>query len=287
MIDQDDLMRRIIAQGELFYAATLINCVAVNLSEKKLIGIPDQSLERCLCRKLNQTTHKETNLDHVFTFCSQPTKTQKKLIYNCPYGFTNIIVPVSVNDTVRGGLLAGPILNKRPDEILVSLDMPEKDKYRDIIFYELKKYKHYETKQIVALSEILMSLMTPVVEYCDHKFEEELAGSENYSLITCKALNYIKCHYHDNITLSDVAKATFVNPSYLSRIFNKEVKTSFSAYLNKYRVEKSKKLLVEKSYNVVDVCLLVGFENQSYYNKIFKQFEGATPSQFRKNHSGV
>ena len=282
MVNQKELMSKIVRVGELFHTATLINCVAVNLIDRELISIPEQSMENCFCWKINACISRETNLDHVFVYCSRPTNLRKQSVYHCPYGFTNIIVPIAISGEIRAGLLAGPILNRCPEQIINFVNIPGKDIYKDTGRNELKKYKYYDINQIVALSELLVLMLEPVEKGYEQKGMEHDNVGNNFSITIRMALEYIKNHYHENITLGDVARAVYVNPSYLSRIFNREVKTSFSAYLNKYRIEKSKMLLAERAYSIVDVCLLVGFENQSYYNKVFKQVEGATPSQFRK-----
>ncbi len=282
MLSHEALMDKIIERGVLFYTATLIQCVAINLKNRTLTAIPDQSLEGCLCRSVNRHLHRETNLDHVFSYCFQPANIHKQIVYHCPYGLTNIIVPVWKHGHVVAGLLAGPILNSEPEQIMSSVHIPDMDCHKDMLVHELSKYTYYDVNQILALSELLASLVSPLSEEPPGDPNVHIEEDARHSAMIQLVLNYIKNHYHEKITLSDAAKAVYVNPSYLSRIFNKEVQTSFTAYLNQYRIEKSKELLANQNINIVDVCLLVGFENQSYYNKVFKKIEGGTPSQYRR-----
>jgi len=97
-----------------------------------------------------------------------------------------------------------------------------------------------------------------------------------------KSIEYIRRNYMKKISLDEVAENVSLSPSYFSRIFKKETKTSFNSYLNNVRIEMSKKLLSDEDIALSDIALLVGFENQSYYSRVFKQITGMSPRQFRE-----
>lgn len=97
-----------------------------------------------------------------------------------------------------------------------------------------------------------------------------------------KAVDYIKHHYNEKISLEEVANYVFLSPSYFSKIFKNEMNCNFSTYLNDYRIERSKKLLLNDSINLVDISDMVGFEDQSYFSKVFKKVTGVTPGKYRK-----
>lgn len=107
-----------------------------------------------------------------------------------------------------------------------------------------------------------------------------LIDSKNPQIIK-KALNYINQNYTDNLTLESVANFIHLNPSYFSTIFKREVGMSFSDYLNKIRIEASKRLLGTTGISILEVALSAGFEDQSYYSKVFKKIVGITPKKFR------
>ncbi|HEY8501002.1 MAG TPA: helix-turn-helix transcriptional regulator, partial [Clostridia bacterium] len=56
----------------------------------------------------------------------------------------------------------------------------------------------------------------------------------------------------------------------------------FNTYLNYIRIEMSKKLLSDPSIAIVDISNLVGFEDQSYFSKVFKKMTGQSPKKFRE-----
>lgn len=92
-----------------------------------------------------------------------------------------------------------------------------------------------------------------------------------------KAIDYIKHNYMKKITLEDVATHVFLSTSYFSKVFNDGMGDSFNNYLNKIRIDVSKSLLSDKSLSIVEVSNIVGYEDQSYFNKVFKKITGMSP----------
>ncbi len=96
-----------------------------------------------------------------------------------------------------------------------------------------------------------------------------------------KAVNYIKENYMKKITLEEVASHVYLSPSYFSKVFKDDMKCNFNTYVNQIRVERSKQLLLNENINLIDISNMVGFEDQSYFSKVFKKFVGVTPGKFR------
>ncbi|MDP4153187.1 MAG: helix-turn-helix transcriptional regulator [Bacillota bacterium] len=96
-----------------------------------------------------------------------------------------------------------------------------------------------------------------------------------------KALQYIRLNIDRKITLSDVAEHVYLSKSYLSRIFKKELGCTFTEYTNNLRVEKSKVYILDNSVSLVDIANAVGFEDQSYFTKVFKKTVGISPGRYR------
>ena len=97
-----------------------------------------------------------------------------------------------------------------------------------------------------------------------------------------KAAVHIQTRYMDQITLDDMAERTGLSRFYFSRMFKREIGHSFKAYLNINRINASKRLLGLPEMNVSQVCYSVGFNDVSYFARIFKRYEGRSPSDFRK-----
>lgn len=96
-----------------------------------------------------------------------------------------------------------------------------------------------------------------------------------------RAVQYVSAHYPEKITLEEVARRAYLSPTYFSRVFKEEMGESFTAYLNRVRIEKSKELLRHDSIRLTDIAFAVGFEDQSYFTKVFKKLVGMPPLQYR------
>lgn len=99
--------------------------------------------------------------------------------------------------------------------------------------------------------------------------------------ITKKAIQYISKNFAQNITLEDVANHVHLNPAYFSTLFKQSTGSSFKEYLNMVRIEESKHLLANTDHSIIDIALAAGFEDQSYFSKVFKKYTGLTPKQYR------
>ena len=99
--------------------------------------------------------------------------------------------------------------------------------------------------------------------------------------ITKKAIRYISKNYATDLTLPEVAEHVHLNPAYFSSLFKQSTGSSFKEYLNLVRVEESKRLLSNTDFSIMDIAQAVGFEDQSYFTKIFKKYTGLTPRQYR------
>ncbi|MDF3000394.1 MAG: AraC family transcriptional regulator [Bacillota bacterium] len=89
-------------------------------------------------------------------------------------------------------------------------------------------------------------------------------------------------NYKNKISLKTVANRLHTNPSYLSMLFKQEMGITFTDYLNQIRINKSCELLANTNLNLIDVSLQAGFDDQSYFSKVFKKLKGVTPKNYRK-----
>lgn len=100
-----------------------------------------------------------------------------------------------------------------------------------------------------------------------------------------RALHYINSHYTEKISLEDTASYAALSPAYFSRIFKEEMNTSFTSYINKIRVDHAKTLLKTTPCTLIEIAGLVGFEDQSYFSRVFKQIAGISPGKYRESSS--
>ena len=122
------------------------------------------------------------------------------------------------------------------------------------------------------LSKIMVRFTDCVFNFIDIKHVD----------VIYKAVNFINNNYMNKITLEEVASHVYLSPSYFSKVFKDEMDCNFNTYVNQVRVERSKGLLLGGNTNLVDIANMVGFEDQSYFSKIFKRVVGISPGRFRR-----
>lgn len=118
--------------------------------------------------------------------------------------------------------------------------------------------------------------------------QEMLRGREtaadSYKLIYSMK-QYIKENLDDpDFSLGALAKAYYMNSSYLSRFFKEKVKSSFVEYLTEQRIDKAKQLLQYGNFKIYEVGEKVGIYNANYFGILFKKKVGVTPAEYRKQY---
>jgi len=96
--------------------------------------------------------------------------------------------------------------------------------------------------------------------------------------------HFIETNYQGEINVNDVARLCHLTTAAFCRYFKKSTHYTFTDFLNHFRVNQSKKLLMQNK-TVTEACYASGFLNISYFNKTFKKITGQNPSLFRKKHN--
>lgn len=97
-------------------------------------------------------------------------------------------------------------------------------------------------------------------------------------------LQYIHDHYSENISIEDLTAVVHLSKGECSRIFQLAYGTSIIAHVVDYRISQSIPLLTETDLTVAEIAGRCGFNNVSYYTKIFREKVGMTPRQYRKEN---
>ncbi|MBQ9117035.1 MAG: AraC family transcriptional regulator [Clostridia bacterium] len=95
-------------------------------------------------------------------------------------------------------------------------------------------------------------------------------------------ISYMENNYQREITLSELAEAAGLSAKYLCRMFSALTDKSPIEYLNEYRVECACALLAMTDRQMLDIAYSCGFNDQSYFIKLFKRYKGTTPGAYRK-----
>ena len=95
-------------------------------------------------------------------------------------------------------------------------------------------------------------------------------------------LKYVEEHYDEHITIDDMAALTFYSKSHFMKFFKAHMGTGFIEYLNDYRLTIAERLLRTSDASVLEIAEKSGFDNLSYFNRIFKRKYGQSPRKQRR-----
>ena len=98
-----------------------------------------------------------------------------------------------------------------------------------------------------------------------------------------QTIAYISEHLTEPIAIADIADVLHLNPQYVMRVFKKEMGCPILQYITAKRIALAVRYLEETNISVSDVAILCGFDNYSYFIRIFKRFTKETPVSYRKN----
>jgi two-component system, response regulator YesN len=130
-----------------------------------------------------------------------------------------------------------------------------------------------------AAEELIKNLNRAANQMADKIFS--FRGMRHSSALR-KAQRFIWENYTRKIDLEEISKASGLSAPYFSTIFNEEMGEKLSRYLNRLRVEKAAALLTETNKPMNLIAELCGFEDQSWFSKVFKSFTGVNPGKYRE-----
>ena len=107
--------------------------------------------------------------------------------------------------------------------------------------------------------------------------KEKEAGS-----IIDRAKEYINENFRRDISLDDVSREVDISPYYFSKLFKQETGKNFIEYLTEIRLKNARELLQDSRLSIKEICAQSGYSDPNYFSRIFKKYEGVTPSEFRE-----
>ncbi len=156
------------------------------------------------------------------------------------------------------------------------------DKLFDIIAeiaYEVNnKELYFESIVTGNAQKILANLFRNHVSNIS-EYNSTVAGVEMIK----RSIEYIKKHYSEKITLEDIVEHIGYNKFYFCRTFKKMTGVTVNAYINNVRIQKASAMLVNNGCSVNEAASKCGFNDISYFTKVFKKRTNMMPSKFKSN----
>lgn len=136
-----------------------------------------------------------------------------------------------------------------------------------LAFSSIEEYKEALMNWILALNESISS-------QDDYRISDQKMK---------KAIAYIQENYNSDINMAVVSNYVSMNYSLFSFSFKQYTGKNFVNYLKELRVEEAKKMLAETDMKVIEISQCVGYDNEKHFMKLFKNYCGVSPTEYRKN----
>jgi AraC-like DNA-binding protein len=142
-----------------------------------------------------------------------------------------------------------------------------------------------EGQRIIALTEILLSIATtiPYDYLCSIGYAHQYKGNDIEKIDT--VYNYVLNHFKTDLSVQDIAAKCNMNTAAFCRYFKKKTGKTFKDFMNEIRLGNAAKLLLKGDFTVAEVAFESGFNNPSYFNRLFKRMKGVTPTTYRQQYT--
>ena len=156
--------------------------------------------------------------------------------------------------------------------------------FRQLIDAEYEKYVSDTSRQVICdayLSVILHELINEQAWKCG-SMESAYADEGKRRKLVMAVQEWIRLNLSSSLTPSTIAAHFGYHTDYLTHLFRVETGRTLGEYVNRARIERSKKYLLNTDMKIAQVADMSGFSDEKYFMRIFRRFEGVTPSEFRR-----
>ena len=286
--------------------------------EETKIGAAAEFAEN-LCRGIRQQTNVQTNIG-IGRFVTKIQLLYKSYAdsvtaLNFVTTFDSPVINIYQIQKNVGSAFEYPYEKERRFTHFVSLGLYEESlEALHAIFVELKQYRHLKKQEITfVFFQLLSSLYGVIYEnkldigdfpiskmpapYMDGIYDLDKIEAEITDMV-CKIISsverlsctsddpeiiaYINDHFTENLQMVDLTEHFNYNRFYISQIIKERTGYNFNDYVNRKKVELSKKLLSETDLSIKDIAEQTGFSYSYYFSKIFKKYEDMTPGEYRE-----
>lgn len=198
------------------------------------------------------------------------------------------------------------IREKKPDMVISDIRMPNMDgltmlaalrsEFPQMQLAVLTAYRDFDYAQrainlgvcryllkpskMEELNEAIRTMISRL-ESRDEPKETAPEQGEAGSFIVNAALEFMRLHCTERISLANVADNVYVSQWHLSKLINRHTSQSFLELLNEMRIERAKLLLADPSLRVHSIAEQVGYNDVAHFSKSFKKITGKNPGEYR------
>ena len=230
---------------------------------------------------LNNISYTLTAGDIIFVSCGTLHRGEpKNCIYECivlDLNFlrrkSNDIISTFITPIINGNSVINCVLNKNDDLIYATANA---------LFSAMRNKESYFELEVSSLLLKLFSLLYKA-NYIRTAKETKTAGKQSQNII--KMLDWIEENLTEPISLEKLSEISGLNEKYICRIFKEYTSKSPITYINELRIESACHEMTVNSSSVTKAAYDCGFNDLSYFSKVFKAYKGMSPKDYKTEFS--
>lgn len=202
-------------------------------------------------------------------------------VYTCRFSFTEIVIPIIVNNEYICSLLTGQFFQSDEEKSAFDSHIP----YLSKKGFDINNMRAlYHSSRVIApdMLEAIIDFLKIIFENLLQSLNLKMHIYENsrQHQAVARAVSYVQGHLSDKIPLSDAAKHVNLSPFYFNRLFKEETGCSFLEYCTVSKINKAKELLLAGS--VIETSLELGYSSLAHFTRLFRKYTGFSPGIYRK-----
>lgn len=136
-------------------------------------------------------------------------------------------------------------------------------------------YRCRTIQEVIEITESVIGEMEAFIEEKNDGFRKEIT----------QVKSYIYHNYEKSLSTEALAELVYLSPGYLSAIFKEETGMNLNRFIREVRMNKAKELLETTNMKITQIAKKVGFSNNSYFGRSFREFFGYTPESCRRGNA--
>jgi AraC-like DNA-binding protein len=207
----------------------------------------------------------------------------------CFAGLSESAVPIRLGETIIAYLQTGQVMFRAPTEAKFRAAVRQLEQWNSVGDVVELKAAYFQTRVLARPHyEATVRLLSSFAQHLSLLSNELMikeAAAEPPAV--GKARAFIAEHLGEPLSLTLVARAANMSAFYFCKIFKGAVGLTFTDYLARTRVEKTKQLLLDRNMRVSEAAFEAGFQSLSQFNRVFRRITGESPSNYRDNLHGM
>ena len=215
---------------------------------------------------------KESDIERL----SQAKSSQQPIIYTCPFGITEVIVPIIRDDEPIAYIISSLGIEKGKEDEALNLCTRNRKKDKCWMQELINSSKRYTREELDAYYNMIKMLANYIIG-------DDALTDENAS-IGPLIKRYIKNNISKKLTLKDIARNLHCSTVTLTEHFKAEFGMTINEYINLKRMNLSEKLLLTTDKPLRDIAALTGFSDVEYFSRTFKKYHAISPAAWRREN---